>query len=285
MTGKPATRDGARAIGHGMAEACCAPARPGDTHASSATVETCGDPASAMSNFPAAPSSWAPKMPMPDRRTAKVRCGKWPSTRFRIDAATVTNRRFAEFVNATGYRTEAETFGWSYVFLGLLPKSMQRTFVRRDVKAVPWWIAVDGAFWAKAGGSGFEPERPTPPSGCPRFLERCHRLLPMGRYDDSPPKPNGSTLPAVASRAKRLPWGNELTPGGRHRCNVWQGVVPRHQHAPTTGISAPRPPSRSDPTATVSTTWPATSGNGARTGSARTGILNHSSDNPTRSPE
>jgi formylglycine-generating enzyme required for sulfatase activity len=24
----------------------------------------------------------------------------------------------------------------------------------------------------------------------------------------------------------RYPWGEELTPGGRHRCNVWQGTFP-----------------------------------------------------------
>ena len=24
----------------------------------------------------------------------------------------------------------------------------------------------------------------------------------------------------------RYPWGNALTPGGVHRCNVWQGTFP-----------------------------------------------------------
>ncbi|MEK8145463.1 SUMF1/EgtB/PvdO family nonheme iron enzyme [Streptomyces sp. M10(2022)] len=26
----------------------------------------------------------------------------------------------------------------------------------------------------------------------------------------------------------RFPWGDELTPGGRHRCNIWQGDFPVH---------------------------------------------------------
>ena len=26
---------------------------------------------------------------------------------------------------------------------------------------------------------------------------------------------------------KRFPWGDELTPGGEHRCNIWQGEFPR----------------------------------------------------------
>lgn len=24
----------------------------------------------------------------------------------------------------------------------------------------------------------------------------------------------------------RYPWGNELTPDGQHRCNIWQGTFP-----------------------------------------------------------
>src|SRR5690606_16937172 len=30
---------------------------------------------------------------------------------------------------------------------------------------------------------------------------------------------------------KLFPWGDELTPGGEHRCNVWQGVFPNHDAA------------------------------------------------------
>ena len=35
---------------------------------------------------------------------------------FAIDRDPVTNDRFQRFIDATGYRTEAETFGWSFVF-------------------------------------------------------------------------------------------------------------------------------------------------------------------------
>jgi formylglycine-generating enzyme len=27
---------------------------------------------------------------------------------------------------------------------------------------------------------------------------------------------------------KLYPWGDELTPGGEHRCNIWQGTFPTH---------------------------------------------------------
>src|ERR1700684_2302242 len=40
---------------------------------------------------------------------------------FWIDPACVTNEQFNEFVNANGYRTEAERFGWSFVLFGHLP--------------------------------------------------------------------------------------------------------------------------------------------------------------------
>ncbi len=35
---------------------------------------------------------------------------------FEISATTVTVAQFAAFIEATGYRTSAEDFGWSYVF-------------------------------------------------------------------------------------------------------------------------------------------------------------------------
>ena len=53
---------------------------------------------------------------------------------FRIDACTVSNARFAEFVDATGFVSEAERFGWSFVFGGLLPDDFPPT---RGVAAAP----------------------------------------------------------------------------------------------------------------------------------------------------
>src|SRR4051794_40539738 len=35
---------------------------------------------------------------------------------FYIDPCAVTNEEFLAFVDATGYKTEAENFGWSFVF-------------------------------------------------------------------------------------------------------------------------------------------------------------------------
>ena len=43
---------------------------------------------------------------------------------FAIEAHAVTNRRFAEFVDATGYTTDAQRYGWSFVFAGMLPDGL-----------------------------------------------------------------------------------------------------------------------------------------------------------------
>jgi formylglycine-generating enzyme len=46
---------------------------------------------------------------------------------FWIDTVVVSNARFATFVDATGYVTEAERYGWSFVFGGLLPDDFPPT--------------------------------------------------------------------------------------------------------------------------------------------------------------
>ena len=48
-------------------------------------------------------------------------------------------------------------------------------------------------------------------------------------------------------------WGDELTPGGRHMANTWQGEFPC-QNLTRTASSAPRRSTRSRRTATASTT-------------------------------
>ena len=67
-----------------------------------------------------------------------------------------------------------------------------------------------------------------------------------------------------------FPWGDDLEPGGEHRMNVFQGRVPRATTPAPTGSPAPRRSTRSRPTASGSTTSPATCGSGAPTGSTPT---------------
>ena len=85
--------------------------------------------------------------------------------------------------------------------------------------------------------------------------------------------------------AGALPLGRRARPpAGEHRCNVWQGRFPDPQHRWTTATSAPRPSTPSRPTASACTTSPATSGNGAPTGSARRLPPARTAQDPTGPP-
>jgi formylglycine-generating enzyme required for sulfatase activity len=68
---------------------------------------------------------------------------------FWIDACAVTNGRFRAFVDDFGYVTEAERFGWSFVFAGLLPEDFPPT---QAVAQAPWWRRVDRADWRRPEG-------------------------------------------------------------------------------------------------------------------------------------
>ena len=58
---------------------------------------------------------------------------------FDIDAYPVTNADFAAFVAATGYRTEAEVYGWSFVFWSHVPADRFEAMVEDTVEQAPWW--------------------------------------------------------------------------------------------------------------------------------------------------
>ena len=70
---------------------------------------------------------------------------------FRMTPTTITNRQFAAFVGDTGYRTEAEHHGWSFVFSGALVGTED---VEGLVADLPWWCRVRGADWLHPKGRG-----------------------------------------------------------------------------------------------------------------------------------
>ena len=70
---------------------------------------------------------------------------------FSISAHTVTAGQFATFVEATGYTSDAERFGWSFVFATFLPGPVRAASPRPD--GTPWWCAVSGASSAVPGGT------------------------------------------------------------------------------------------------------------------------------------
>jgi sulfatase modifying factor 1 len=145
---------------------------------------------------------------------------------FSIDRDPVTNDRFQNFIEATGYRTEAERFGWSFVFWGLIPPASFSDLVEDTVASAPWWCKVPGARWN-------EPEGP----GSTLKTRGNHPVVHISWHDATAFTAwCGKRLPTEAEweyaargglEQKLYPWGDKLRPNGEHRCNLWQGEFPK----------------------------------------------------------
>jgi formylglycine-generating enzyme required for sulfatase activity len=142
---------------------------------------------------------------------------------FWIDRCAVSNAEFARFAEETGHVSEAERFGWSFVFAGLLPDGFPAT---RGVARAPWWRQVEGASWSR-------------PEGPESDLEgRMDHPVVHVSWNDAVAYGDwsGKRLPTEAEweyaargglEGRTFPWGDALEPGGEHRMNVWQGAFPR----------------------------------------------------------
>ena len=166
---------------------------------------------------------------------------------FWIDRTPVTNQHFKDFVRATGHRTVAEIPPDPSHYPGALPDMMfagSLVFVApnhpvdlRDI--TNWWAFLKGANW----------RHPYGPSSDIRGLDD-HPVVHVA-YPDALAYATwaGKELPTEAEweyaargglDGAEFAWGNELTPGGEHRANTWQGAFP-HQNTAEDGFERTSP--------------------------------------------
>jgi len=143
-----------------------------------------------------------------------------------IAVTAVTNAEFSAFVAATGYQSDAERFGWSFVFAGQLgDEQLQAHALGSAGSSLPWWVGVEGAAWHSPLGPG---------SSIADLHD--HPVVHISWFDaNAYASWAGARLPTEAEweRAARgglegtlFPWGDEIQPVGQHLMNIWQGEFP-----------------------------------------------------------
>ncbi|MGU3646288.1 formylglycine-generating enzyme family protein [Microbacterium sp. C23T] len=162
---------------------------------------------------------------------------------FDIDATTVTNDDFARFIESTGYRTEAETWGFSAVFH--LAVDADPEDIIGSAAGTPWWRGVRGADWAHPGGSrtsldglGDHPVVHVSWNDAVAYCAWAGRRLPT--------EAEWEYAARGGLAGAKYPWGDTEVDAGGWRANIFQGEFP-HRNTVEDGWPTTAPVRSFDP--------------------------------------
>lgn len=137
-----------------------------------------------------------------------------------LEATTVTVERFAQFISATNYVTEAEQFGWSSVFVGRDNGPGEAVGT-----GLSWWHRVEGANWRQPEGpdSTVKDRMTHPVTQVSARDAEAFALWVGGRL---PSEAEWEHAARGGSKRRRFPWGDEEPGDDAILCNIWQGNFP-----------------------------------------------------------